>query len=151
MSMKSITIDNKGFTLVELLVVISMVGILTGVTLALINPVKQRKIAEDGVKQSNLQKYALGIEAYGNANLSYPADADSNQQPDGATTFVNIPDQPSGATYLYYVNAGQDTFAVLVMGSDDTTRCYKYVSSVGKIQSCPNATSCTGIVTTGCL
>jgi len=149
--------DTRGFTLVELLVVISLIGILAGVMISTINPVKQRKIAEDGVKMANLQKYALGIEAYGNASSSYPAAITLNADnvptdPTDLVDFVSrVPNgEPSGATYSYFSTAG-DNFAVTVTMSEDTASCFKYRAAWGKIKTCPVATSCGDEATeTGC-
>jgi prepilin-type N-terminal cleavage/methylation domain-containing protein len=154
----------QGFTLVELLVVISLVGILAGVTISIINPVKQRKVAEDGVKQSNLQKFALGIEAYGNANSKYPiGPLDTTGGP--GNTPDNVPDEveltnfvvkiPNGeptstAIYNYYISA--DSFAITVTKSDTTTsECFKYRSAWGKIKMCPNTSCLDESTVAGCI
>ncbi len=137
--------------MVELLVVVSLVGILAGVTISIINPVKQRQVAEDGVKQSNLQKLALGVEAYGNANSKYPAAAGGKPDPADADVgqFIKqYPDgEPAGSTYTYYNDSTNGTFSIVVMKSEVATACFKYHSSWGKIQSCTN--NCND-GTTGC-
>ncbi len=143
MSMK-IKFENKsikGFTLVELLVVISLIAILTAAALALINPVRQREIAEDGVKRSNLQKYALGVEAFANANAHYPQDVSpADGIPDGVEDFIaNIPNnEPVGTVYNYYytVSGEDESFAITVNSSENHGTCFKYNSDVGSIQSC---------------
>jgi len=131
----------KGFTLVELLVVISLIGILAGVTISIINPKKQRQVAEDGIRQANLQKYALGIEAYGTANGSYPTDANGDGEPEGAdlATFISkIPkDEPTvGVTYPYTVVADPPSFGVFVVKASDSNACFKYRSTWGRIREC---------------
>ena len=155
--MKKIVSNNKhGFTLVELLIVISLVGILTGVTLSILNPKKQRRVAEDGVRQSNLQKYALGIEAYANSTAKYPTaivfDATTKipTSPVDLATFVSkVPeDEPTlGTHYIYdFVAAAgvvPEYFAVIVYKTDSATSCYKYHSTWGKIRECSGA-NCTG-------
>lgn len=142
---------SAGFTLVELLIVISLIGILTGVTLSIINPKKQRQVAEDGVRQSNLQKYASGIEAYANANGNYPTtiafDASTKIPTDiEVATFISkIPkDEPTiGVVYPYWVAADNASFGVYVYKTGSTTTCYKYRSTWGKIKECSGA-NCTG-------
>lgn len=141
--------NNKGFTLVELLVVISLVGILASVTVALINPVKQRRVAMDGVKMSNLQKLAQAIEAYFQYNGRYPSakemeDADKDLVPDDpeVANFVKkIPNDEPEKGVVYYFNSNfpnLDQFIVYVTRSDtDANECFKYSSSWGKIKNCP--------------
>ena len=140
--------SKNGFTLVELLVVVSLTGILAGVMISIINPVKQRKIAQDGVKMANLQKLALGIEAFGNANSKYPA---SLADPDLPNFVARVPDgEPAGAVYSYFSTAG-DNFAVVVTKSEDTASCFKYRAAWGKIKTCPVSTSCGAEITeAGC-
>lgn len=148
---KNIFNNNRGFTLVELLVVISIISILAGVTLSIINPKKQRSVAEDGVRQSNLEKYALGIEAYANANGDYPPDADLNGEPEGtdlATFISRIPknEPTTGVTYPYTVAADKASFGVYVLKAGDTSRCFKYLSIWGKIKECSTPlANCSGV------
>ena len=152
------SVNRGGFTLVELLVVVSLIGILAGVMISIINPVKQRKIAEDGVKMANLQKLALGIEAYGNANSAYPTvpiSLNTSNVPTNPADLVNFVSrfpngEPVGATYSYFSTAS-DNFAVVVTKSEDTSYCFKYRAAWGKIKTCPVSTSCGDEVTeTGC-
>ncbi len=142
---------SKGFTLVELLVVISLVSILASVTISILNPVRQRNIAEDGVRQSNLQKYALGVEAYANANGKYPTLIEFNSykeptNPADLSIFISkIPDkEPTDtAIYKYEGNSDGDKFGIAVPLASDSTKCYKYHSAVGKIRECVVSTGCT--------
>jgi len=156
--MKMLPSNNwRGFTLIELLVVISLIGILAGVTISILNPVKQRKIAEDGVRQSNLEKYALGIEAYANADGSYPVapiavDAQNVPTDVEVKTFIskvpnNEPTNP--LTYSYEVSADHLTFGVSVPKASDTAGCFKYHSSWGKIKECSLANCVAGKIVDG--
>ncbi len=61
---------NKGFTLVELLVVISIIGILT--TLLMVNFVGTREKANDSKKVQDLNSIKNALRMYYNDNQSYP-------------------------------------------------------------------------------
>lgn len=62
----------KGFTLVELLVVISIIGILT--TLLMVNFVGTREKANDSKKVQDLNSIKNALRMYYNDNQVYPAD-----------------------------------------------------------------------------
>lgn len=49
----------SGFTLVELLIVIVIIGILAGVVIGVLNPIQQQNRAKDGATRSQLDKLAL--------------------------------------------------------------------------------------------
>jgi len=148
----------NGFTLVELLVVISVLMILAGVTISVLNPKKQRQRAEDGVRMSNLGKLALGIESYANANSKYPTVADmiplADNKPTGVEAAVFISKIPnneptSPLTYSYEVTADQLTFGVSVPKASDAAGCFKYHSSWGKIKECSLANCGAGKIVDG--
>lgn len=61
---------NKGFTLVELLVVISIIGVLT--TLLMVNFVGTRERANDSKKIQNLNSLKNALRLYYNDNQNYP-------------------------------------------------------------------------------
>lgn len=54
----------KAFTLIELLIVISVIGILAGIVIAVIDPIKQKEKAQEGVIVATMSKIVLAIEAY---------------------------------------------------------------------------------------
>ena len=62
----------KGFTLVELLIAISLIGILTGVLLAVINPRGIQAKARDSQRVSDLAKIKVALENYFADNRAYP-------------------------------------------------------------------------------
>lgn len=139
-----------GFTLVELLVVISLVGILAGVAIAIINPTRQRAIAEDGVRQANLNKYAMGVEAYANYYGRYPKEIKINDykdpiDPATLSIFIKkIPyqDPTPTAIYTYEGTSSGDMFGLVVPLASDPSKCYKYHSKVGQIRECTTSVGC---------
>jgi len=56
-------LHKNAFTLVELLIVISVIAVLSGVSLTVLNPTRQRNIAQDSVNKSTMYKLAEGIES----------------------------------------------------------------------------------------
>ncbi len=65
-------VANKGFTLVELLVVISVVGILATVLIATINPGNQIRKSNDVQRKTALKTLQSALEQYYQDNGSYP-------------------------------------------------------------------------------
>jgi prepilin-type N-terminal cleavage/methylation domain-containing protein len=53
----------SGFTLVELLIVIVIIGILAGVVIGVLNPVQQQNRAKDGTTRAQLDKSALSAKS----------------------------------------------------------------------------------------
>lgn len=63
---------NKGFTLVELLIAISLIAILSGVLFTVINPLGIQKKARDSQRISDLAKIKVALENYFADNRRYP-------------------------------------------------------------------------------
>jgi len=56
---KLFKLSQQGFTLVELLIVIVIIGILAGVVIGTLNPIQQQNRAKDGVTRSQIDKMAM--------------------------------------------------------------------------------------------
>lgn len=127
--------QNKGFTLVELLVVISLIGILSTLVIANLNSARER--ARDAQRKSDLRNIQTALRLYYNDNAGYPASSSYNivacngtctwgsAWVNSSTTYMNIlPKDPlSTQSYRYTsTGAGAETFtldACLENKSDD--------------------------------
>lgn len=155
--------NDKGFTLVELLVVVAIIGLLAGIIIISLNNARIR--ARDARRLSDIRAIISALELYYNDNESYPArTTDSccngwDQGPcDGDNTFIaglisggyisEVPVDPSGGSgiscygYNYYVysagSSGCDSSrgAFYVLGVRDMeTSGRPHLQSLG--WSCP--------------
>jgi prepilin-type N-terminal cleavage/methylation domain-containing protein len=133
-----------GFTLVELLIVISFVGILSALTLSMINAPVQRRRAEDGVKLANITRLAQGIESYMAAEGLYPpygvpptgqpARPNMNLLGTYLTHWPN--NEPEGATYVYWVAPDLRSAGMSVTKSSNENFMFKYRSEWGRVDDC---------------
>lgn len=127
----------KGFTLVELLLVIGLLGIFAGVTLLVIDPTKMRKKTRDAAKESTLIKLATAIQGYYAIEKAYPS-VDSTTSPNKATdaiTKLYLKSWPTDAEYWYSLNTDSSAFAVAVARESDEN-FLKFYSNDGKIKMC---------------
>ena len=76
---KLFKLSQQGFTLVELLIVIVIIGILAGVVIGVLNPVQQQNRARDSVARAQLDKMALA-----GKGLFTSSPRSSNRSPSGA-------------------------------------------------------------------
>ncbi|OGD83364.1 hypothetical protein A2775_01350 [Candidatus Curtissbacteria bacterium RIFCSPHIGHO2_01_FULL_39_57] len=85
---------SSGFTIVELLIVIAIIGILAAAVMVAINPGKRTAQARDGVRKANLKTIATALQTYYvDHDLSYPPDpaVDDGTQFSSAAGGVWIP------------------------------------------------------------
>lgn len=67
------TFNSKGFTLVELLVIISIIGIIATIVLIAVNPAEATRRNNDNARLTDLQILSQAIESYyQDNNLTYP-------------------------------------------------------------------------------
>lgn len=109
----SIINTQSGFTLVELLIVIAIIGILS--TLLMTNFIGVRQRARDAQRKSDVRQIQSALELYRADNGSYPAPVGSNGLSttcptpqaftnSGTTYMTQIPCDPLGTTYYHSGN-----------------------------------------------
>ena len=98
----------KGFTLVELLVVIAVIAVLAAVTVVAVNPAKKLAQARDAARKSSLQQIVTSLSTFYTQNASYPA-ATADLVTNGE--LKSLPKGPTGTDFSYVVNPSACTTA----------------------------------------
>lgn len=89
----------KGFTLIELIIVIGIIGILAGFILFTINPFTQLAKGRDAQRESDLRQLQVAADTFYNDTNCYPTEL---SETDLNENYINkIPNDPSGGSYLY--------------------------------------------------
>jgi prepilin-type N-terminal cleavage/methylation domain-containing protein len=121
----------KGFTLIELVIVMSIIAIISGVIIAYLHPARQQKRARHTTMRANLDEIQMGLIGCANARL----DACSS-----CNTFAKIGvDDPSGTPgpdYTYSVNCDGTYLTATASDNDPGGACnmtYRYTLADGTI------------------
>lgn len=133
----------KGFTLVELLIVISIIGVLA--TLLMSNFIGVRQRARDAQRKSDLRQIQSALEIYRSDNGSYPTTvpncSSSIKSSDCSTStyMQNVPHDPNGAGSYnggnYYYQSNGTTYT---LGS-----CLENTADLQGTSSSPGGSGCT--------
>lgn len=131
----------KGFTLIEMLVVVSVIGILT--TLALASFTGTQKQARDTQRKSDLKQYQTTLEEYATKNDSlypaYPTSASANDTLCSDLSLTGCPEDPKNTSpyvYRYITNGTTGDTATqysLWTSLENKSDTYWIVCSSGKI------------------
>ncbi len=156
MNTKSFKNNKNGFTLIELLLVIVIIGILSAVTLSVINIPGIRAKTRDSQRIADLKKIQTALELYFADNRSYPASSSwrimsSSVLP--STYLDNIPTDPNGNSAVFsscstasfgysYRTIGSGAY-VLVANMEVDSSSYQKCSSVSNCSSV-GCGSCSG-------
>lgn len=96
----------KGFTLLELMITISIIVILSGILLQVINPSAIRAKARDEQRRSDLARIGAALELYFSENRAYPVQSTPGGIPSEVANYMNpIPTDPLNSTYTYVSDA----------------------------------------------
>jgi type IV pilus assembly protein PilA len=134
----------KGFTLLEILLVISAIGILAAIVLVAINPNRQLAQARDTVRQADINTLQKALDQYLIENRSYPSGVNSilrdicntgsETSTNPITTCTNtvdlrvlvptylpsIPDDPTGDAYQVSINSRNNKISLFAPNSEIT-------------------------------
>ena len=110
----------KGFTLVELLITISLVSIFSVFIISVINPVRLRMRVRDAQRKKDLEIISLGLEQYYADHNAYPNTNFSGLaailSPLSGTTYLKTtPNDPLGQpanSYCYTPSGGTQNFVM---------------------------------------
>ncbi len=108
------TADNTGstgFTLIEVLIVIGLIGILSAAFLVLVNPKAQLEKARDSQRRSHLRQIQSALEVYRADCGAYPdslgTSLTASCNSSSVTYMQTVPTDPStGSSYYYCTTAG---------------------------------------------
>jgi prepilin-type N-terminal cleavage/methylation domain-containing protein len=93
MNKRGFTHTKTGFTLIELMVVIAIIGILSTIVTASLTTAKQK--SRDAKRIADVKNIQLALEQYYNDNLNYPVNIYTSLAPN---YLPNVPYDPSGST-----------------------------------------------------
>lgn len=125
----------KGFTLVELLIVISMIGIMISFLILFLDPFKQIEKARDSQRQQSLKQINSALDTFYNDNSCYPPSLSfGNSWQQGEAVYMKkIPQDPSctggGSCYAYVTNTSSSCpawnilFAKIYQSSVNSPTC----------------------------
>ncbi|NMB91597.1 type II secretion system protein [candidate division WWE3 bacterium] len=132
----------NGFTLIEMMIVVVVISILSGVVVSVLNQGKQRDRAKDSVSLANLEKVVSAIESYFYSEGTYPTiESTDNGNPLNNSSNIVL-DQyvqiwPEGFVYIYDNSSNQFAVYVKRISNDNY---YKFSSTSGEIQECYGST-----------
>jgi prepilin-type N-terminal cleavage/methylation domain-containing protein len=90
-----------GFTLVELLVVIMIIGIFVSITLLILNPTTQIQKGQDATRQHDLKQLQTALDTYYNDNNFYPQSLTTLVDNNDIQAIPNDPNASNGSNYAY--------------------------------------------------
>jgi general secretion pathway protein G len=141
-----IELKYKGFTLIELVVTIGILGILAVGALVALNPLAQFQKANDTRRKSDLAQVQRALEVYYQDHSRYPTYTNNTYQINGAAwgsswqPYMNVvpKDPTSSHHYAYYSSNGQSYY---IYASLDRVSASDQCQAVSPAP-CGSATAC---------
>jgi len=129
--MKKFSLLNpQGFTLIELIVVVGILGILAATLLAAINPVAQFNKSNDAKRKGDLETVQRALELYYQDNGSYPLSLNWGNP---WTPYISkLPKDPVSTYNYVYFSTGQ------------TYYLYAHLQQSSDPQACNSGSACSG-------
>jgi len=122
----------SAFTLIELLIAFTILGLLTSTIILLIKPQEMRNRAQDAVRKQDISVIAGSLERYYADNNKYPASlpVSPNSFAANSITYLKVmPKDPDGAVgYVYSQTTNQDFSICTILevpGSETNPFCIK--------------------------
>ncbi len=117
--------NQRGFTIVELLIVIVVIGILAALVITTFTGIQQK--ARDTERTTDVKAIHGQVEAYYAQNGKYPTLANLNDSTWRGTNMKGLDQEalkdPKGSAYTLAGSAGANTYSYAVTAADGTTAC----------------------------
>ncbi|KKW47412.1 MAG: Type II secretion system protein G [Parcubacteria group bacterium GW2011_GWA1_59_11] len=107
----------KGFTLIEMLIVVAIIGLLAGAVLVGLGPVQ--KGGRDARRVSDLRQLQNGLELYYSRNSMYPTT--NNWETDLTTVVRSLPKDPRGSSYHYQTDTNRTWYVLGTLMEDPSS------------------------------
>lgn len=144
-----------GFTLIEILIVIAIIGILIGALIAVLDPLGQIRKGNDANRKNDLRQYQIALEGYSNNNNGfYPVSTsivtakslcDTGSPPPLASYLSKcVYDKKDANNYKYISNSGGTVWSLWAQmeakGADFWVICSD--GKAGRVASAPTTSTC---------
>lgn len=115
-----ILLKSRGFTLVEIIIVVALIGVLAGGLITILDPAGQLKGSRDSKRKSDLKQIQAALELYR---------ADQGTYPDNSDIGYDVANNPSNTSFVDYPTNVQATYLQTVPKDPRSNAHYYYCTS----------------------